>query len=94
MFFFHNAVLTPKNKIKKPRLENDQENVKEKMLKIERIKYIIQQEQQIANLKIRHLEAIQKLEMDHFKEKYALEIRASTAATKLSELLLEKQIKE
>jgi len=44
-------------------------------------------------LKIRHLEEI-KLKINHFKEKYALEIRAAAAATELSELLLKKKIKK
>ncbi|XP_067203792.1 uncharacterized protein [Linepithema humile] len=83
-------VLTPKNKLKKSGFEN-KENVDEKQLKMERIKHIIEQEEQIANLKIQHQEVIQRLEIDHLKEKYALEIRAATATTELSELLLKEK---
>ncbi|XP_036144508.1 uncharacterized protein LOC118646214 isoform X2 [Monomorium pharaonis] len=87
------VVLTPKKEIKKLQLENE-ENNNEKLLNLKRIKSIIDREQQLANLNIRHQEVIQKLEIDHLKEKYALEIRAATAAAELSELLLkEKQNK-
>ncbi|XP_036143791.1 myb/SANT-like DNA-binding domain-containing protein 3 isoform X2 [Monomorium pharaonis] len=89
----NDIVLTPKKEIKKLQLENE-ENNNEKLLKLKRIKSIIDREQQLANLNIRHQEVIQKLEIDHLKEKYALEIRAATAAAELSELLLkEKQNK-
>lgn len=74
----------------KLRLEN-KENIDENILKIERIKHIIEQEQQIAHLKRQHQETIQKLEINHLKEKYALEIRAAIAAAELSELLLKEK---
>lgn len=84
------TVLVPKNKTKKARLESE-ENIDEKSLKVKRIEHLIDQEFKLADLKIRHQEAIQKLEIDHLKEKYTLEIRATTAATELSELLLKEK---
>ncbi|XP_071636372.1 uncharacterized protein [Temnothorax longispinosus] len=71
-----NIVPAPKKKVVKLRLEN-KENIDENTLKIERIKRIIQQKEEIAHLKIQHQETIQKLEINHLKEKYALEIPCS-----------------
>ncbi|KMQ88029.1 myb sant-like dna-binding domain-containing protein 3 protein [Lasius niger] len=85
--------LTPKSSIKKRQLESENvQTVDEKSFKIKRIKCIIDQEQQLANLKMQHQETIQTLEIDHLKKKYALEIRAAMAATELSEFLLKEKI--
>ncbi|EFN77896.1 hypothetical protein EAI_00579 [Harpegnathos saltator] len=63
----------------------------EDTLKIKRIKQIIDQEHQLAEMKLRHEKIMYAMKETHLKEINKLELRASVAKAELAELLLEKE---
>ncbi|XP_053989800.1 uncharacterized protein LOC128882238, partial [Hylaeus volcanicus] len=67
-------------------------NNDESRLKVERIKRIMKNEEELAYLKRRHEEEKNKLEIEFLKAKYALEIRAATAAAEKAEFELKQTI--
>ncbi|KAK0182736.1 hypothetical protein PV327_000838 [Microctonus hyperodae] len=81
----------PKFKTIKPCIIKNLNVDEEKVLKIKRLKLLIDQEQELFNLKKKHDEEIYALTLEHTKKKYNLEIRAATATAELSELLLKRE---
>ncbi|XP_067212205.1 myb/SANT-like DNA-binding domain-containing protein 3 [Linepithema humile] len=63
----------------------------EEEVKIQRIKFIIEQEQQLAEVKLRHEERMAAIRETHLKENNTLEIRANSAKAELAELQLKKE---
>lgn len=60
-------------------------------LKIEKIKNILKQEQQLAEAKLRHEEAMAVIKQNYIKEINKLELRTSLAKIELAELILKKE---
>jgi len=66
---------------------NNDENV----LKIERIKRVMEEEKEMADLRKTHENRMILMKENFQKDLYALEIRAATARTELAELQLKKE---
>jgi len=66
-------------------------NNDENALKIERIKRIMEEEEEMANLQKTHKNRMILMKENFQKDLYALEIRAATAKAELVELQLQKE---
>ncbi|XP_067204247.1 coiled-coil domain-containing protein 34-like [Linepithema humile] len=80
---------TDTSKVAKKRKFTERETEEE--LKIQRIKFIIEQEQQLAKAKLRHEERMAAIIEINLKENNTLEIRANSAKAELAELQLKKE---
>ncbi|XP_011858188.1 PREDICTED: uncharacterized protein LOC105555758 [Vollenhovia emeryi] len=90
--FEHNNEANNTNKIQKG-MENTIETsvYNENTIKIERIKQIMGQEKEVAEIQKAHEEKMAAMKEDFHKEIHALEIRAATAKAELAELQLKKE---
>jgi len=66
-------------------------NNDENALKIERIKRVMEEEKEMADLRKTHENRMILMKENFQKDLYALEIRAATARTELAELQLQKE---
>jgi len=77
--------------IKKYEEMSENLNNDENALKIERIKRVIEDEQEMANLRKTHENRMILMKENFQKDLYALEIRAATAKAELAEFQLQKE---
>lgn len=94
LLFTEVATIRKKRNIKKRKLSGLEDDLKEGLeydLKVERLKNIIKQEQELAKVKLQHEKAIAALKENHLQAINKLQFRESLAKTELAELLLSKE---